>query len=168
MAADVTLSQTIKRRSCAAGWNRLHVAHMRFKGYDLNKPTPWLWYISIYKLTLSVWNKTKRYLKNGRKGWCFTWFSILRLSLTFDLSDCDDKHWGANCKQQCKCENGALCDPVKGTCRCPPGFNGRYCEESCPAGTFGKRCLQRCKCATGGSCDKATGECICRDGFTGT
>lgn len=61
-------SQTIKRRSCAAGWNRLHVAHMRFKGYDLNKPIPWLWYISIYKLTLSVWNKTKRYLKNGRKG----------------------------------------------------------------------------------------------------
>lgn len=90
------------------------------------------------------------------------------LSLPFDLSDCDDKHWGANCKQQCKCENGALCDPVKGSCRCPPGFNGRYCEESCPAGTFGKRCLQRCKCATGGSCDKATGECICRDGFTGT
>uniref|UniRef100_A0A3Q4GJH5 Platelet endothelial aggregation receptor 1 n=1 Tax=Neolamprologus brichardi TaxID=32507 RepID=A0A3Q4GJH5_NEOBR len=83
-------------------------------------------------------------------------------------SDCDDKHWGANCKQQCKCENGALCDPVKGSCRCPPGFNGRYCEESCPAGTFGKRCLQRCKCATGGSCDKATGECVCRDGFTGT
>uniref|UniRef100_A0A3B4XIA8 Platelet endothelial aggregation receptor 1 n=1 Tax=Seriola lalandi dorsalis TaxID=1841481 RepID=A0A3B4XIA8_SERLL len=83
-------------------------------------------------------------------------------------SACDDKHWGSSCNQQCKCENGALCDPVKGACQCLPGFIGRYCEESCPAGTFGKGCLQRCKCGTGGSCDKATGECICRDGFTGT
>uniref|UniRef100_A0A3B4TSE5 Platelet endothelial aggregation receptor 1 n=1 Tax=Seriola dumerili TaxID=41447 RepID=A0A3B4TSE5_SERDU len=83
-------------------------------------------------------------------------------------SACDDKHWDSSCNQQCKCENGALCDPVKGACQCLPGFIGRYCEESCPAGTFGKGCLQRCKCGTGGSCDKATGECICRDGFTGT
>uniref|UniRef100_A0A667WIU6 Platelet endothelial aggregation receptor 1 n=1 Tax=Myripristis murdjan TaxID=586833 RepID=A0A667WIU6_9TELE len=63
------------------------------------------------------------------------------------------------CSQQCKCENGAFCDPVRGTCQCPPGYIGRYCEDPCPAGNFGKGCLQRCKCGTGGSCDKATGEC---------
>lgn len=84
------------------------------------------------------------------------------------LSACDDKHWGPACTQQCKCENGALCDPVKGACQCPPGFIGRYCEDSCPAGSFGNGCLQRCKCGTGGSCNKTTGECSCRDGFTGT
>ncbi|KAK5892100.1 hypothetical protein CesoFtcFv8_012514 [Champsocephalus esox] len=83
-------------------------------------------------------------------------------------SACDEKHWGAGCSQQCKCENKALCHPGKGTCQCPPGFIGRHCEESCPAGTFGKGCLQRCKCGSGGSCDKETGECSCRDNFTGT
>uniref|UniRef100_A0A3B4GMT9 Platelet endothelial aggregation receptor 1-like n=1 Tax=Pundamilia nyererei TaxID=303518 RepID=A0A3B4GMT9_9CICH len=88
------------------------------------------------------------------------------LLLPFDLSDCDDKHWGANCKHQCKCENGALCDPVKGSCRCPPGFNGRYCEESCPAGTFGKKCQARCPCQNGGIC-KGKGICACPPGWTG-
>lgn len=88
------------------------------------------------------------------------------LSLYF--SDCDGNHWGPACSQSCKCKNRALCDPITGTCQCPPGFIGRYCEDLCPAGTFGKRCLQRCKCGTGGSCDKATGECLCQDGFTGT
>uniref|UniRef100_A0A3B3DVC1 Platelet endothelial aggregation receptor 1 n=1 Tax=Oryzias melastigma TaxID=30732 RepID=A0A3B3DVC1_ORYME len=81
-------------------------------------------------------------------------------------SACDDQHWGPVCHQQCKCKNGALCDPVEGACRCPPGFIGRYCEDPCPAGTFGKGCLQRCGCKNGASCDKATGECSCRDGFT--
>uniref|UniRef100_A0A3B3CLE7 Platelet endothelial aggregation receptor 1 n=1 Tax=Oryzias melastigma TaxID=30732 RepID=A0A3B3CLE7_ORYME len=84
-----------------------------------------------------------------------------------DCSSCDDQHWGPVCHQQCKCKNGALCDPVEGACRCPPGFIGRYCDP-CPAGTFGKGCLQRCGCKNGASCDKATGECSCRDGFTGT
>uniref|UniRef100_A0A3P8VWT3 Platelet endothelial aggregation receptor 1 n=2 Tax=Cynoglossus semilaevis TaxID=244447 RepID=A0A3P8VWT3_CYNSE len=83
-------------------------------------------------------------------------------------SACDDTHWGPGCRQQCKCENGALCDPIKGACQCLPGFIGRYCEEMCPAGTFGMGCLQRCKCGTGGACAKTTGECVCRDGFTGT
>lgn len=82
--------------------------------------------------------------------------------------DCDDNHWGSACRQSCKCKNGALCDPIKGTCQCPPGFVGRFCEDKCPAGNFGKGCLQKCKCGTGGSCHKATGECLCRDGFTGT
>lgn len=89
-------------------------------------------------------------------------------SLSCYLSACDDKHWGPDCSQQCVCQNGALCHPVKGTCQCPPGLIGRYCEDSCPAGTFGKGCLQRCKCGTGGSCNKTTGECICQSGFTGT
>uniref|UniRef100_A0A667WXM6 Platelet endothelial aggregation receptor 1 n=1 Tax=Myripristis murdjan TaxID=586833 RepID=A0A667WXM6_9TELE len=85
------------------------------------------------------------------------------------LSACDDKHWGPSCSQQCKCENGAFCDPVRGTCQCPPGYIGRYCEDPCPAGNFGKGCLQRCKCGTGGSCDKATGEwvCACPPGWMG-
>lgn len=94
--------------------------------------------------------------------------TINKYELSSYFPACDDKHWGSSCSQQCKCENGALCDPVKGACQCPPGFIGRYCEEACPAGTFGKGCLQKCKCGTGGSCDKATGECVCRDGFTGT
>uniref|UniRef100_A0A3Q4MCK2 Platelet endothelial aggregation receptor 1 n=1 Tax=Neolamprologus brichardi TaxID=32507 RepID=A0A3Q4MCK2_NEOBR len=85
-------------------------------------------------------------------------------------SDCDDKHWGANCKQQCKCENGALCDPVKGSCRCPPGFNGRYCEESCPRcpeGSYGQDCKGVCDCANGARCYNIDGACLCEPGFSG-
>ncbi|PWA24948.1 hypothetical protein CCH79_00015499 [Gambusia affinis] len=85
-----------------------------------------------------------------------------------DRAACDDRHWGPNCRKECKCENGALCDPVRGVCQCPPGFIGRLCEDSCPAGTFGKGCQQKCKCGNGGSCNKATGECTCQKGFTGT
>uniref|UniRef100_A0A3P9PU63 Platelet endothelial aggregation receptor 1 n=1 Tax=Poecilia reticulata TaxID=8081 RepID=A0A3P9PU63_POERE len=83
-------------------------------------------------------------------------------------SSCDDRRWGPDCQKECKCQNGALCDPVRGVCQCPPGFIGRLCEDSCPAGTFGKGCQQRCKCGNGGSCNKATGECSCQKGFTGT
>lgn len=108
--------------------------------------------------------------------WLSTWknkgllsvFSRLHNIIFCYFAACDDNHWGSDCRQQCKCENGALCDPVKGACQCPAGYIGRHCEDSCPAGTFGKGCLQRCKCGAGGSCDQATGECLCRDGFTGT
>lgn len=90
------------------------------------------------------------------------------LLLSFPSSACDDKHWGPDCRQDCRCENGALCDPVSGACQCPPGFIGLLCEDPCPPGTFGKRCQQKCRCENGGSCNKATGECTCRNGFTGT
>uniref|UniRef100_A0A3Q3B9L4 Platelet endothelial aggregation receptor 1 n=1 Tax=Kryptolebias marmoratus TaxID=37003 RepID=A0A3Q3B9L4_KRYMA len=83
-------------------------------------------------------------------------------------NDCDAKHWGPGCRQDCRCENGALCEPLDGACQCPPGFLGLLCEDSCPAGTFGRGCRQACRCKNGGSCDKSTGECTCPGGFTGT
>lgn len=82
--------------------------------------------------------------------------------------DCDAKHWGPGCRQDCRCENGALCDPLTGACQCPPGFIGLLCEDPCPAGTHGRGCLQICKCKNGASCDKSSGECTCLAGFTGT
>lgn len=30
---------------------------------------------------------------------------------------------------KCQCQNGAACDPVGGTCTCPPGFTGHACEQ---------------------------------------
>lgn len=30
---------------------------------------------------------------------------------------------------RCQCQNGAACDPVGGTCTCPPGFTGHTCEQ---------------------------------------
>lgn len=30
---------------------------------------------------------------------------------------------------KCWCQNGAACDPVRGTCTCPPGFIGDTCEH---------------------------------------
>uniref|UniRef100_A0A3B3USG0 Platelet endothelial aggregation receptor 1 n=1 Tax=Poecilia latipinna TaxID=48699 RepID=A0A3B3USG0_9TELE len=102
------------------------------------------------------------------------------LPLCLCPSACDDRHWGPDCQKECKCENGALCDPVRGVCQCPPGFIGRLCEDSCPAGTFGKGCQQRCKCGNGGSCNKGaicteqcpegrfgkncSEECVCHNG----
>ncbi|GFU53111.1 hypothetical protein TNCV_3098951 [Trichonephila clavipes] len=44
---------------------------------------------------------------------------------------CPEGTFGQGCQYQCPCQNKGTCDPVTGQCTCPPGFEGRYCENEC-------------------------------------
>lgn len=43
-------------------------------------------------------------------------------------STCPNDFWGPSCSQTCSCLNEGSCHPSNGTCLCPPGFTGQYCE----------------------------------------
>uniref|UniRef100_A0A182YMP1 EMI domain-containing protein n=1 Tax=Anopheles stephensi TaxID=30069 RepID=A0A182YMP1_ANOST len=80
---------------------------------------------------------------------------------------CPPNVWGSDCKQPCKCVNGAACNAADGSCECNRGFKGRYCEETCASDRFGQNCAEICQCGNGGKCDNVSGECYCAPGFTG-
>ncbi|KRX20624.1 Multiple epidermal growth factor-like domains protein 11 [Trichinella nelsoni] len=80
---------------------------------------------------------------------------------------CPHNHYGDQCEMDCKCENGASCDPVSGECFCRAGYRGRHCTLACNEGTYGENCAQLCHCLNGGSCDHRNGKCSCLPGFEG-
>ena len=42
---------------------------------------------------------------------------------------CPPNRYGFQCLLQCRCENGALCDPMDGSCKCKEGFRGTVCDQ---------------------------------------
>ncbi|XP_022275797.1 N-acetylglucosamine-1-phosphodiester alpha-N-acetylglucosaminidase isoform X2 [Canis lupus familiaris] len=42
---------------------------------------------------------------------------------------CSNSSFGEDCAMKCRCQNGAACDPVWGTCTCTSGFTGDTCEQ---------------------------------------
>ena len=49
--------------------------------------------------------------------------------ITANFLDCVEDRYGENCILECPpCENGGICDDKNGTCICPPGFMGEWCE----------------------------------------
>ena len=79
--------------------------------------------------------------------------------------------FGSGCNSICRCENGGTCHHVDGTCSCPAGVEGQFCEIGCPAGFYGDACDERCpdllQCPSG-RCDRELGICACAAGFYGT
>ena len=59
---------------------------------------------------------------------------MVALPLTSAVLQCQEQcpygRYGQGCQHQCRCENGASCDPVDGACSCPPGLwiysGGKY------------------------------------------
>uniref|UniRef100_A0A8D3EBW1 Multiple EGF-like-domains 6b n=1 Tax=Scophthalmus maximus TaxID=52904 RepID=A0A8D3EBW1_SCOMX len=93
---------------------------------------------------------------------------------TFD--QCVAGRFGADCQQQCECENGGQCDRQTGRCGCRAGWIGELCEKgepgksllcACEAGRFGSGCEERCRCSHGVACHHVTGECQCPPGWRG-
>nr|XP_054765104.1 receptor-type tyrosine-protein phosphatase S-like [Lytechinus pictus] len=80
---------------------------------------------------------------------------------------------GQNCSEDIRecypttCENGGTC--FDGTnffnCTCAPGYNGTYCENICPPGTFGDYCMESCTCVDGANCSNVDGRCTCEPAF---
>ncbi|KAG9485879.1 hypothetical protein GDO78_008779 [Eleutherodactylus coqui] len=74
-------------------------------------------------------------------------------------SACNEGYYGDGCAGVCHCQNNGTCDHVKGTCKCPAGFAGLYCEEVCPFGFYGLRCQEVCHCEKQCYCHPVTGSC---------
>ncbi|XP_006790497.1 sushi, nidogen and EGF-like domain-containing protein 1 isoform X1 [Neolamprologus brichardi] len=58
---------------------------------------------------------------------------------------CVPGFYGDNCEDECLCQNGGVCVDINGTCECPSGYTGLYCQfevtqmpcsngRSCPDG----------------------------------
>uniref|UniRef100_A0A3P9BQA7 Sushi, nidogen and EGF like domains 1 n=1 Tax=Maylandia zebra TaxID=106582 RepID=A0A3P9BQA7_9CICH len=58
---------------------------------------------------------------------------------------CAPGFYGDNCEDECLCQNGGVCVDINGTCECPSGYTGLYCQfevtqmpcsngRSCPDG----------------------------------
>lgn len=64
---------------------------------------------------------------------------VVRMEATTHLplsTACPQGRFGPSCAHVCTCGQGAACDPVSGTCICPPGKTGGHCERGeCLQGT---------------------------------
>lgn len=81
--------------------------------------------------------------------------------------ECPAGTHGAECKQECRCQNGGKCDPSSGKCDCPSGWMGSVCANRCPANFYGQDCETKCDCFNGADCHHITGQCYCKPGFVG-
>lgn len=53
-------------------------------------------------------------------------------TLLYVYTECVEGRFGADCQQQCECENGGQCDRQTGQCSCSAGWIGEHCEKGEP------------------------------------
>ncbi|KAL1023372.1 hypothetical protein UPYG_G00039960 [Umbra pygmaea] len=76
---------------------------------------------------------------------------------------CTQGFYGDNCEEECLCQNGGVCEDIKGTCACPSGFTGLYCQFEVTQ----TPCSNSRPCPDGGPCLEYGGTylCTCQTGM---
>ncbi|XP_022531192.2 sushi, nidogen and EGF-like domain-containing protein 1 [Astyanax mexicanus] len=76
---------------------------------------------------------------------------------------CNPGYYGENCEEECLCQNGGVCVDVNGTCECPSGFTGLYCQFEVTQ----TPCSNNRPCPDGGPCLEYGGTylCTCQTGI---
>uniref|UniRef100_A0A3P8ZN67 Sushi, nidogen and EGF-like domains 1 n=1 Tax=Esox lucius TaxID=8010 RepID=A0A3P8ZN67_ESOLU len=77
---------------------------------------------------------------------------------------CAPGFYGNNCEEECLCQNGGICVDMNGTCDCPSGFTGIYCQFEVTQ----TPCSNSRPCPDGGPCLEYGGTylCTCQTGVT--
>ncbi|KAJ7993401.1 hypothetical protein DPEC_G00272060 [Dallia pectoralis] len=77
---------------------------------------------------------------------------------------CAQGFYGNNCEEECLCQNGGVCTDINGTCDCPSGFTGLYCQFEVTQ----TPCSTSRPCPDGGPCLEYGGTylCTCHTGVT--
>uniref|UniRef100_A0A8C1EX78 Sushi, nidogen and EGF-like domains 1 n=1 Tax=Cyprinus carpio carpio TaxID=630221 RepID=A0A8C1EX78_CYPCA len=76
---------------------------------------------------------------------------------------CTPGYYGDDCEEECPCQNGGVCVDVNGTCECPTGFTGLYCQLEVTQ----TPCSNNRPCPDGGPCLEYGGMylCTCQTGI---
>ncbi|XP_030647438.1 LOW QUALITY PROTEIN: sushi, nidogen and EGF-like domain-containing protein 1 [Chanos chanos] len=76
---------------------------------------------------------------------------------------CNPGYYGDNCEEECLCQNGGVCVDLNGTCDCPTGFTGLYCQFEVTQ----TPCSNSRPCPDGGPCLEYGGTylCTCQTGI---
>ncbi|XP_036426286.1 sushi, nidogen and EGF-like domain-containing protein 1 [Colossoma macropomum] len=70
---------------------------------------------------------------------------------------CNPGYYGENCEEECPCQNGGVCVDVNGTCECPTGFTGLFCQFEVTQ----TPCSNSRPCPDGGPCLEYGGTYLC-------
>uniref|UniRef100_A0A8C9V4C8 Sushi, nidogen and EGF like domains 1 n=1 Tax=Scleropages formosus TaxID=113540 RepID=A0A8C9V4C8_SCLFO len=77
---------------------------------------------------------------------------------------CLPGYYGDNCEEECLCQNGGVCVDVNGSCDCPSGYTGLYCQFEVTQ----TPCSSNRPCPDGGPCLEYGGRylCTCQTGIS--
>ncbi|XP_028259487.1 sushi, nidogen and EGF-like domain-containing protein 1 isoform X2 [Parambassis ranga] len=70
---------------------------------------------------------------------------------------CAPGFYGDKCEEECLCQNGGVCVDINGTCECPSGYTGLYCQFEVTQ----TPCSNSRPCPDGGPCLEYGGSYLC-------
>lgn len=50
-------------------------------------------------------------------------------SRVISFTVCEKGYSGPNCRESCDCGSKGECEPITGSCKCPPGLTGLGCTQ---------------------------------------